>query len=550
MNAFSRLTLLACSVALLLCTRESRVAGGGSEGEARSASVTGQVFSQNGGMPASNAAVILRQSGFLADTGANVSSAVINDTTDGEGKFRVDSVDTGDYAVEVNDLHGNAALFHAAVAMKDTLVWVGTDTLRRTGTIRGTISLPPGSGSAPVHIQVYGLERVTTVDSAGNFILGDMPAGTYIVHVAPGTATGLHAHDSSGIVLAAGSILDIAPIALNTFSSEQYSSWRFADTITINTAASGAAVPATQTGVPLLIRLDSSSGVFSRAGAAADGSDIRFTKSNGTHVPYQIERWDPALKRAEIWVALDTVSGNDSTGFIVMYSGRDGVSSWSDGPSVFDPAKGFAAVWHCGASVNDATGNGNNGAGAGITAAEGAIGQAWVFNGSSTIIIDSSTSLNMANRSVSILLWQKSSQAYTSERMFFEHEIWPDIGDYGFSTVNDRGLSFDFPTANSEVRSHDSLVDDNHWHMEAVSFNDAIDTGVIFHDGRAVKADTVRSSISPGTGRSYLGSRGGTERFFVGAMDEVWILSRPLPADYIKLLYENQQPDQTMIRRR
>jgi hypothetical protein len=548
MNIVARLMLIFCSTSLLLCTPGLQATGGGSEGEARSASVAGQVFYQTDGMPASGAQIIIRLSTFLADTSAAPKPVVINGVTDADGRFRVDSVDTGRYSLEINDRRGNAVLLHASVAAKDAQVLIGTDSLRPTATLRGSVVLAAQTKLTSSHVLVYGLERAARPDSTGEFVLSDMPAGTYTMRIAPDTSTGCQARDTAGVSVPAGAIRDIAPIILYSFSSEPYSSWRFADTIMINTTASGAGVPVTQTGVPLLVRFDSSSRVFSRPGIAANGEDIRFTKSNGVHVPYQIERWDPALKRAEIWLALDTVQGNDSTGFIVMYSGKDGVSSWSDGSSVFDPEKGFAAVWHCGTSMNDATGNGNNGTGTGVASEEGAIGQAWVFNGSSTIIIDSSTSLNMANKSVSILLWQQSSQAYASERMFFEHEIWPDIGDFGFSTVNDRGLSFDFPTANSEVRSHDSLVNDNRWHMEAVSFNDAIDTGVIFHDGRAVKADTVRSSISSGTGRSYLGSRGGTERFFVGTMDEVWILSRPLSADYIRLLYENQRPDQTMIR--
>jgi hypothetical protein len=531
-----------------MCTPGLQATGGGSEGEARSASIAGQVFYQNDERPVSNAVVIFRPSAFLADTNAGTMPIFIDDTTDGDGRFVVDSVDTGDFMVEINDRHGSAVLLHAKVASKDTLVWVGADTLRPTGTLRGTIALPSQSGPASVYVQVYGLQRVARMDSAGNFAFGDMPAGTYTVRMAPDAATGFQARDTSGIFLPAGATRAIEPVTLYTFSSEDYSSWRFTDTIMINTSASGAAVTSTVIGVPVLIRLDSSSHVFGRFSDTVFGGDLRFAKSNGTHLSYQIERWDPALKRAEIWVALDTVKGNDSADYFVMYSGRLGVSSWSNGSSVFDARAGFAAVWHLGPSLHDATGSGNEGTGVGVTVTEGVIGPASVFDGSATIIIDSSTNLNMTNRSITILVWQKSNQTYANERMLFEHEIWPAVGVFGFSTVNERGLSFDFPTANSEVRSHDSLISDDRWHMEAVSFNDPLDTGTIFHDGRAIKADTVRSSISSGTGRSFLGSRGGTERFFVGVMDEVWILARPLSSDYIKLLYENQRPDQTLLK--
>jgi hypothetical protein len=159
------------------------------------------------------------------------------------------------------------------------------------------------------------------------------------------------------------------------FAADDYATWQNFRNVLMNTAASGANVATDQTGFPVLVRL--ASGNFP-TGAKTDGTDIRFAASNGTHIPYQIERWDNANSLAEIWVKAD-VLGNNSTQYIVMYWGKVDAADSSSGSAVFDTANGFAGVWHLGEAGNidpqgykDATYNGNHGTGsqtAGIEAA-------------------------------------------------------------------------------------------------------------------------------------------------------------------------------------
>jgi hypothetical protein len=90
---------------------------------------------------------------------------------------------------------------------------------------------------------------------------------------------------------------------------------------------------------PALVRLTSSTFDFSRA--LSGGADVRFTKSNGMPLPFEIERWDAASQAAEIWMKLDTVYGNDSSHFFTMWWGNPNAVSASDGEAVFDTAGGF-----------------------------------------------------------------------------------------------------------------------------------------------------------------------------------------------------------------
>jgi hypothetical protein len=131
--------------------------------------------------------------------------------------------------------------------------------------------------------------------------------------------------------------------------------------------------------------------------------------------------------------------------------------------------------------------------------------------------------------------------------MFFEHDIWPSSGDYGFSTRTQITLSFDFPSADSEARSDGEPIGNGAWHQVAVSFDDGGDTAAIYCDGVKVKTAPVHSTIGSSAGQSFIGSRGGTERFFKGSLDEIWILSRPQSAAFMKLTYKNQRTDQNVV---
>ncbi|MBN1306462.1 MAG: hypothetical protein JXA18_00995, partial [Chitinispirillaceae bacterium] len=72
--------------------------------------------------------------------------------------------------------------------------------------------------------------------------------------------------------------------------AEDYATWSYSQRILLNTTSTGAEVNGTIRRFPVLIRLNPGNFKFfsqTRAG----GADIRFAKSDGTHLPYQIERW-------------------------------------------------------------------------------------------------------------------------------------------------------------------------------------------------------------------------------------------------------------------
>jgi len=133
--------------------------------------------------------------------------------------------------------------------------------------------------------------------------------------------------------------------AVAAFSQENYSQWSNYKTLTLNTSASGANVSGNVLNFPLLVRLTSANAdVF--ANSKGRGADIRFAKTNGVHVPYQIDLWDSATQSAAIWVHLDTAYGNNTTQALNMYWGKSGSIDSSNGPAVFNTAAGYLMTSH------------------------------------------------------------------------------------------------------------------------------------------------------------------------------------------------------------
>src|SRR5436190_12775080 len=98
--------------------------------------------------------------------------------------------------------------------------------------------------------------------------------------------------------------------ALSPAAAENYAQWAHTSDVFLNTLPDGANVTSEVRHFPVLIRLDGSNFAFSEA--LGKGQDIRFTDSNGVRLPHQIESWDSAAGRADVWVRIDTVHGGSA----------------------------------------------------------------------------------------------------------------------------------------------------------------------------------------------------------------------------------------------
>lgn len=203
------------AVAFFGCGREltqsSQRGGSGTE----TVGILGNVVDTNNRAVA-GASVRLRRSDYL-DTSLSslqksalmLADAVTNDT----GGFFIGSVDTGAYTIEVNDGRHNAALMSCTVSRHDSLFVVPKGVVRPTGTIHGNIPPLPQTDSMKFSVYIYGLGRANTTTSSGDFVLTDIPEGSYSLKIVPQVPIYTYC-EQTGIVVSSGNDRDLGEISV------------------------------------------------------------------------------------------------------------------------------------------------------------------------------------------------------------------------------------------------------------------------------------------------------------------------------------------------
>jgi hypothetical protein len=331
----------------------------------------------------------------------------------------------------------------------------------------------------------------------------------------------------------------------------------------LNTSASGAGVSATITGFPALVRLNA--GNFDFTQARDDGADVRFVKPDLTLLPYEIERWDLAAGSAEIWVRLDTVKGNGSDQYFLMYWGNPNAPAQSNSGRVFDTSSGFKGVWHLGersGTVDDATYGRHNGSRIGNqTLSAGAIGfgQAYVDSGDYS---DMGDALNPGASNFTVSAWIKRSDTGGVRTIIDKTNgdtiLQPDYGwllalnvDYLRLYVASSGTHWgDAGTFLCE--SSVKITDRTNWHFVCAVVDKSNSAACrVFVDGVDVTKTRIGDISRVGNLSNALPLRIGIEADddypLKGYVDEAVVSYAAHSADWVKLCYMNQKPDNQLV---
>ncbi len=536
----------------LMCSRgPERIAGG--TVDTGNAKIAAHILARNGGF-AVGASVTLCPSGYLPALGPDSADHrlrfVKETATDDSGYFRIDTIDTGAYRIEINDGKGSAVLLDVAL---DTALVVIDTVLRPYASVKGNAGAL-SNASLKRFIIAYGLDRRVAVDDSGSFSM-DLPAGDFRFRIATERE-------------------DVAPVELDGIGVRPedtvafpFAGWSHRARISLNTAESGAAVGSDVYGFPVLVRLSKSNFQFGEA--AGNGCDCRFAKTDGSPLACEIEQWDSMRSLAAIWVRTDTVYGDNSIQGFDMFWGNPRVAARSDGAVVFDTSLGFMGNYHFGGNLDDATINRYNGLDNNTVDVEGGlVGRGRGFNGSSHYVqVDNlpdrpsgaiscwfrpSAPLNGALQTTQGIWGKKTSDSLDFTLSIRGSVFYPGPGGTGSGAAGNIIAKYENPDSGYYLASKTSSFSAGTWYYVAWSW--APDESHLFVNGSEEISDShgiaVSGQASDEIGRSfYDGSNivGGGPLYFSGALDEFRMDCRLRSPDWIKLCYMNQRQDDKLV---
>jgi autotransporter-associated beta strand protein len=334
--------------------------------------------------------------------------------------------------------------------------------------------------------------------------------------------------------------------------ADDYATWNYSQPVHLNTTAGGANIPGNVLKFPILVRLHPGNFQFFSQ-TQPGGADIRFAKTDGTHLLFEIERWvdnTGDVDTAEIWVKLDTVYGNNATQSFVMYWGKAGAADSSASAKVFETAGGFNGVWHFppGSSpadtFMDASGS-NGGINNGSTyRGNGAIGYAREFDGTSQWVEIPSPATDFKYTNTATF----SAWIYSEGQSVCGNVLSRQYGT-GLGSVFNFGIRDNTAYMGPNYENFAGTLTTGQWvYLTAVKNGS---TEILYvngnvmttfsgqpnwtcDDNEVVIGADYNSTISPGD-------------FFDGGIDELRSSGVARSADWVKLCYENQKAGQVLV---
>jgi hypothetical protein len=480
--------------------------------------------------------------------------------TNGKGEYRLDNIAEGTYSLEAgSDTDGAmASIKNIKITGKKVDTVMNTGRLQKPGTI--LVQLAGLSSRNGDYVYLPGTSRFTVISDhdkvTGNSIISNVPAGKYTDLIYVTSA------DSHSVNL----LTDTLTMHPGDTVESAYTAWKYSRQLTLNTSVTGAGITNTVTDFPVIIRLNTATFNFSQA--QSKGEDIRFSKANGSPLPYQIESWDAAGYQAVVWVKIDTVRGNDSTQAITMYWGNPDIISNSNSVAVFDTAAKFQGVWHLGENsenITDATINKFNGIRKGNQSrglGEINYGQSFTDSGDYTELGDVG---NPGTSSFTISAWVKPSISGDYRTIISKSNGGLPSATYGWNvSLDPTGKLVIFMATDTATQwgkkgsfvlasKADCIVDTISWHHVAVVIDRSNNTNCrVYIDGVDVSYLPTGGDIATvghlvNTYPLRIGNENDGDGQWTGSIDECTISYTVRPAAWVQLCFINQGQNDRLV---
>lgn len=282
-------------------------------------------------------------------------------------------------------------------------------------------------------------------------------------------------------------------------------------------AASGAGGPAT-----LLVRLHD--GNFQFAATTEGGPDLRFIAPDGkTVLPHQVEKWDPLLNEAFVWVRVPELSGSEKS-TLHLYYGGDAAEAAPDKSKTYDESSSL--VLHFSeATPADSTANGNN-ATVQTTLAEGSlIGRGLRLPSPAPVTVPGSASLDWTEgRDLTVSFWFKPGSLQGSAALLARGPL---------SLLLENGVPA--VSLSGQKASATAPVAAGSWHHLALVSSGG---NLVLHlDGQV--AATLAAAL-PATGEPLAIGHASAGEPFIGELDELQVHGKAFTEAQLKLAFTNQ----------
>ncbi|HEX3019134.1 MAG TPA: DUF2341 domain-containing protein [Chitinispirillaceae bacterium] len=537
-----------CISMFIRCTPDT--AGGTADtGNAKVAAI---IYTSDG-KRAAGVSVVCCPDNYLANPVSDISGignyGIIHTVTDDSGYFAMDSINCGNYIVEVNDNESSVVSFHFEITDPESSVTPINDTLKPYSILKGNAGQITDS-SMQRFLLIYGLDRRVAIDINGAFELHDLPDGQFDMRIVSDNQ-------------------DWIPIEIDSINlvSDQtvllpFAGWSRHCSINLNTTTSGADVKENVYDFPILLRLFSND--FDFSDSTIDESDLIFTNRHNARLSFEIEQWDRAAKTACIWVFMDTVYGDYDIQAIDMLWGNPNNTLLRNNKAVFDSADGFLGCYHLNGNVSDASANRYSSIDSGsIDNKDGIIGRARSFDGTSSFFLVK----DLPERpSGSISCWFRpgltldrsnpKTRGIWGKKMEDDHDFTLSIqGSDFFSGTGSAGniiTKLEDPEGGEYLSSNTSTFLAGIWYFISWSWGNATDSlyvnGVL--ENSISNCRPVTGDSADEIGRSLYDASNvsdGAAGYFYGTIDEFRFDTKIRSASWVKLCYMNQRTDQKLI---
>ena len=327
-------------------------------------------------------------------------------------------------------------------------------------------------------------------------------------------------------------LITLPLLALLQTAPAQYPGWQRSGSIYLLTTPDGANLPATatETSFPALVRLTKDFFDFSQA--KAKGEDLRFAAA-GKALAYQIEEWDPANGTASVWVRIPVIKGNDRQE-IKMFWGKPDASAESNGGAVFNADNGFLSVLHFDEALKDEAGSvslTNKGA----TAGAGVIGKGLHVAAGQSLgcgeVINTYPKKSAPN---STAVWVKP------EALNGNIVVWGRGAQQQQVTLTAKNPdTFEMSTFYGPTVTAEGVARIQQW--QHVEHTYKLGASLIYVNGVLAASSAASSLDLQAPCKLEIGGNN-----FDGDIDEVRVSMVTRSADWVKLEYENQRPQQTL----